>query len=350
MGCETLIPGSRAAALRLSERFLSTASTLLMEDYRRLATEGEGEVRLQLLLSLGQSTEGWATQLLADLLKGSAAWWNVAGAATALNGRELEFLNVILGRADWKQSTPGQIKLLEQLGWSMIHHPDAARVGLFLGLVSEQPRSDWRIAAVLRGALSAKRVGPATTLVTSPALLDSLKASADPEDLRLAEVLATHVVSGRDATVSKRAISPLSPAEESLFEVGRAQYALICAACHQANGQGLPGVAPSLVGSSWVTGPAEVPIWIVLQGLSGPIEVNGETWNMLMPGFGAAGGPLDDEKIAGVLTYIRRQWGNAAGAVTPAQVAEQRRATAARTVPWTAAELSTASGNAAGKN
>jgi len=343
-------PRVRAAALRLSERFLPAASSSLMEDYRRLATDGEGEVKLQLLLSLGQSTEGWAMQLLADLLKDSAAWWNVAGAATAVNGRELEFVNLILGRADWKQGTPGQIKLLEQLGWSMIHHPEAARVGLFLALVSEQPRSDWRIAAVLRGALSAKRVGPATALVTAPALLTSLKASADPEDLRLAEVLATHVVSGKDALASQRTLPPLTSAEESLFEIGRAQYALICAACHQVNGQGLPGVAPSLVGSAWVTGPAAVPIRIVLQGLTGPIEVNGETWNMLMPGFGAVGGPLDDEKIAGVLTYTRRQWGNEAGAVTPAQVTEQRQATAARTVPWTAEELSTVSGRAAGKN
>src|SRR5262245_25083766 len=41
---------------------------------------------------------------------------------------------------------------------------------------------------------------------------------------------------------------------------GEATFSTVCAACHQANGKGLPGAFPSLAGSEWVTGDAETPI------------------------------------------------------------------------------------------
>ena len=43
--------------------------------------------------------------------------------------------------------------------------------------------------------------------------------------------------------------------------------------------------------------------------------------------------------IAGALTYVRRQWGNAAPAVDPAVVRDVRAANAGRTRPWTDGEL-----------
>ena len=55
-----------------------------------------------------------------------------------------------------------------------------------------------------------------------------------------------------------------------------------------------------------------------------------------MPTLRAA---LDDEAIANVLTYVRNSWGHAAGAVTPALVAEARTATAKREEPWNDADL-----------
>jgi hypothetical protein len=83
----------------------------------------------------------------------------------------------------------------------------------------------------------------------------------------------------------------------------------------------------------------------VLHGLFGPVRVNDQTWNLAMPGLGAAG-VLDDEKIAAVLSYVRRAWGNSAGLVEPSIVAAIRRETEARTLPWTADEL----GGIAGAN
>ncbi|MCI0454943.1 MAG: cytochrome c, partial [Candidatus Dadabacteria bacterium] len=54
---------------------------------------------------------------------------------------------------------------------------------------------------------------------------------------------------------------------------GSVVYANICAACHQANGQGVPGAFPPLAGSEWLLKDAETPILIVLHGLQGAIEV-----------------------------------------------------------------------------
>ena len=59
-----------------------------------------------------------------------------------------------------------------------------------------------------------------------------------------------------------------------------------------------------------------MPIRIVLHGLTGPLKVNGEEWNMTMPGLAAT---LDDEWIAGILTYIRSEWENQATAITAAK-------------------------------
>ena len=56
----------------------------------------------------------------------------------------------------------------------------------------------------------------------------------------------------------------------------------------------------------------------------------------LMP---PVGGALDDEQIASVLTYVRREWGHTADPVDAAAVTAVRSASAGRTRPWTDAEL-----------
>jgi mono/diheme cytochrome c family protein len=108
-------------------------------------------------------------------------------------------------------------------------------------------------------------------------------------------------------------------------------YATQCLACHQASGAGLAGVFPPLGDSEWVSGKAALPIQIVLHGVTGELDVNGTTYNGLMPTFKDK---LDDAEIAAVLTYVRQSFGNAADEVDAAEVAAQREATAARTSPW----------------
>lgn len=112
-----------------------------------------------------------------------------------------------------------------------------------------------------------------------------------------------------------------------------------CATCHQPNGQGLPGTYPPLVGSQYVTASnVAVPIRVVIHGLQGPITVAGQQYNSVMPPYGT-GVEMSNEEVAAVLTYVRSQWGNNAGPVTPEQVATERAATRAASGPTTAQEL-----------
>lgn len=129
----------------------------------------------------------------------------------------------------------------------------------------------------------------------------------------------------------------LTAAEAALFNRGRRHYRA-CRSCHNNDGRGQEGLGPSLVNSPWVLGSPERLVALVLQGIEGPIEVHGETWDDLMPGF-AADPRLPDTAIAALLTYVRRSWGNTADPVSPELVTAVRQRTDGRVDPWTAPEL-----------
>ncbi len=120
----------------------------------------------------------------------------------------------------------------------------------------------------------------------------------------------------------------------SALAQGRSQYS-VCAACHQANGRGMPGAYPPLAGSEFATAAPEIPIRIVILGLQGPLTVKGQRYNNTMPAWGS----FSDADIAATLTYVRSQWGNAASAVTAEEVAAVRRALAGRTRTLTGPEV-----------
>ena len=96
------------------------------------------------------------------------------------------------------------------------------------------------------------------------------------------------------------------------------------------------GEAPPLEGSSWVAGPQDRLIRIVLHGLRGPIEVSGKTYNQEMPGFAPV---LADADIASLVSYVRRRFGQAATPVPEAAVSRIRAANPARKNYWTVDEL-----------
>lgn len=143
----------------------------------------------------------------------------------------------------------------------------------------------------------------------------------------------------RGATAAKAVVAadrPLDAAPVEDPDLGPGVYQSRCAACHQGHGNGMPGLAPPLVGSDWVTGDAERIVRIVLHGLTGPIEVNGQTWDATMPAWGRS---MSDAEIAAVLTHVRRTWGNDAPPVPVDEVARIRAAHPDRSTPWTAPEL-----------
>ena len=124
-------------------------------------------------------------------------------------------------------------------------------------------------------------------------------------------------------------------ASDEQMKRGAAVYARTCIACHQPTGLGLPPVFPPLANAPIVAGNPELPVKFILQGLMGPITVNGMTYNSMMPPVAG----VSDADIADVLTYVRQSFGNQANAVTADQVKAIRAATAGRTSMWTTAEL-----------
>jgi mono/diheme cytochrome c family protein len=130
------------------------------------------------------------------------------------------------------------------------------------------------------------------------------------------------------------------PKVVDVIAIGRRLYTANCSSCHQPTGLGVPGQYPPLAGSEWVLGEDG---WgenhlgkIMLHGLQGPIQVRGNPYNGNMPAQRAA---LKDDQIAHILTYIRQEWGNAAGPIFPEGIASLRALHDSRTQPWTEAEL-----------
>jgi cytochrome c oxidase subunit 2 len=100
---------------------------------------------------------------------------------------------------------------------------------------------------------------------------------------------------------------------EELVERGEKVFQANCAACHQANGMGIPGTFPALNGSKVATGPIAAHINIVLHG--------GRP-GTAMVGFADR---LSDAEIAEVVTYERNAWNNKMGdAAQPADIAAAR--------------------------
>jgi cytochrome c oxidase subunit 2 len=100
--------------------------------------------------------------------------------------------------------------------------------------------------------------------------------------------------------------------KDELMAKGESVYATNCAACHQANGAGLPNVFPGLIKSPVVMGDVAKHIDVVINGVSGTA----------MQAFGAQ---LNDADLAALVTYERNAWGNNTGdVVQPADIKAAR--------------------------
>ena len=99
---------------------------------------------------------------------------------------------------------------------------------------------------------------------------------------------------------------------KDLVVTGERIYAANCAACHQANGKGVPGTFPALDGSKIVNGPKAAQIALVLNGKPGTAM---PPWTQ-----------LSDVDLAAVITYTRNSWGNKTGeALQPSEIKVARR-------------------------
>lgn len=117
---------------------------------------------------------------------------------------------------------------------------------------------------------------------------------------------------------------------------GENLYARNCASCHGENAEGIGGVFPPLDDSEWVTGDKSIPIRILLNGLTGSIEVNNRTYRGTMPSFKAR---LSTAEMAAILNYLRTLDDEDHPEITQEDVIRVAEAYNERTSPWTAGEL-----------
>lgn len=134
------------------------------------------------------------------------------------------------------------------------------------------------------------------------------------------------------------------------YPKGVAMFQTTCRPCHGEDGLGVTSVAPPLAGSQWVTGNKDRFMALVLYGLTGPVTVDGYTYDRPevsgeMPGI-ANNTAINDADLAQLLSYIRNAWGNSAGdEVLPEDLGSIRQTFGKRSEPFTQDELHRLYGN-----
>jgi mono/diheme cytochrome c family protein len=118
-----------------------------------------------------------------------------------------------------------------------------------------------------------------------------------------------------------------APAQGGLkasMDRGKVVYQQRCLACHQADAGGVENMNPPLVKTTYVLGNKTALVKILLNGLTGGVTINGDSYHNNMP----SQADLTDQQIADVLTFVRNNFGNKAPQITLAQVTAARKAAA----------------------
>jgi mono/diheme cytochrome c family protein len=95
---------------------------------------------------------------------------------------------------------------------------------------------------------------------------------------------------------------------------GKTVYETNCMSCHMPEGTGLEGAFPPLTKSKNLADKNRL-IKVILQGMRGPLRVNGVDYNGEMAGIS-----LTNAEAADVSNYIRNSWGNKYPAILPKDI------------------------------
>ncbi|MGE4601482.1 MAG: PVC-type heme-binding CxxCH protein [Planctomycetota bacterium] len=290
--------------------------------------------KIHRVLALGafpDHPDAWAAML--DILRRDGTNAHIRMAAlSGWKDYQIERIGRFLG--DHIEPFPGREALLKETTRSALRsHPSS--LGLLLDSLDGLDSSDGRLAAILSGirVTTDDKRWQAPVLAIIPPVV---------ERKNLPDTVATDA----QAIVARLTfdpsslpeVTPWTEAQRRLASRGAIAFASSCALCHGPSGTGQPGLGPSLLDSPWLLAEASVPVRLVLDGLTGPVEVDGETWDITMPGH-RENPLLDDELIAGLLTWARRQWGHGGDAIDPKTVTDLRRLTSDRILPWTVETL-----------
>jgi mono/diheme cytochrome c family protein/glucose/arabinose dehydrogenase len=349
-------PDVRAAAVRLSDRWIKDANNPFVPAILKLADDPSWTVRRQVAATVGELPPAARLDPAAMLLtKYGSDPILVDVTISGLRGSEAEVLNRVLG----PKVAEGEADAVSMLVAAVAKSGDVPAIQQIVARSVDASSPSWQRAAVLLGldtglpAPGSGRGGPGrggagggrgaaaapakiVALPSEPSGLLELAEGTDDTGAAARRVIAKLDWPGKPVLVVEA--PPLTPPQQKRYDAGSELYKGICLGCHQADGRGKEKLAPSLVDSAYVKSPdATAPIRILLSGKEGSIG--------LMP---ALGGALSDEQIASVLTYIRREWGHTASPVAPDDVIEIRGLTKTRTRPWTDQELQQARGGRSG--
>jgi mono/diheme cytochrome c family protein len=336
-------PKVRATAVRVAERLINSNDTLAKEVIAR-SQDQNMDVRLQVMFTLGGLRGDSAERVMLELLDNNIEHRLMRDATiSGLKGRELDFLARALAHEAWKKRNAGREEILKDLAACVAEARDGSAVNALLDMAASL-KERWTQYAILDGvatlipAQGKAKVAPKPKPLIFESEPPSLKQLAATSDEGISKRLATLepllAWKGKAGMEQTQAVA-LTTEEQALFEAGKAQYPLICGACHQPTGLGQDGLAPPLVDSDWVTGSPDRLARIVLGGVRGPLNVKGRIWELEMPPVWV----LSDTEIASLLTYVRREWGHQASAIPPEFIAKVRKDTETREEAWTEAEL-----------
>lgn len=335
-------PKVRAAAMRISEPLLRNQPELVSELLKHV-DDAAPDVQLQLAFALGEVKETHAMEAMREIALNNATNVYIRDAIiTGLGGQELEFLERLLADRNWKTKEPGRGVLFSALAQCVYVEAKPDRVNRLLDVTANPaPAEEWQRMALLDGIINSSFPGAKgkikpVRLPSEPPALAALGRSAIKVIREREEKIARLVTwPGKPGAEPEITVKPLTPEEQKRFEQGKELFLISCGACHQPHGMGQEGLAPPLVDSEWALGSPQRLVRIVLHGLHGPINVKGKTFQLDMPALGV----FDDEQIAAVLTYVRREWGHTASPVEPETVKKIRTETEKREEAWSEAEL-----------
>jgi mono/diheme cytochrome c family protein len=325
----------RAAAVRVAPRDMAP-------DLIAITTEKQPLVLAHLAIKLTSLNLTDADAAVAKLLASNGKNTLVReGALTGLRGKEAAFANALAAQLT-KDNSAQILPVIESLAALVAQAGKAGPFEKMLDLAAAQPQAGAMQVAAIKGLATSgdpksKTPPKLLWLDAAPASLKTLKsAMSDKTSAKLfASVEARLAWPGKPGAPPPPVIKPLTEAQTALFEKGRTIYATLCAACHQPHGFGLDGLAPPLVDSEWVLGKPDILARIVMHGLAGPVKVSGRTYNLAMPPLPQ----LTDEDIAGVLTYLRREWEHNGSPVETKAVTAIREQNKGRMMMWTEEEL-----------
>ncbi len=332
---------------------LRAGRTLLLADdfvaLQQALQEAPEALTLQLAFAMGDCAEDASVRnaLLNILSQNPDSPFVRQAVVRAVHGQEILLLQQYFSDSRFSTATPGGRALLTMLTGQAyaslrgdLRSPGEANVALLelLALIeSRQAKVKWQQVAALKGLarVATSKDFVAVQLKEPPRIFtDTSIGEQDPLWKARLAGRAAFTWPGDEIALG---IAPLSPEQMRVAALGEIFYPQ-CGACHGAEGAGIAGLAPPLAGAEWVTGPPEWLARIILQGLNGPVAVAGESWNGVMPPHGDLAA-LDDDTLAGLMTYLRRSWGNTADPVSVEKVAAMRAVSSNRSQPWTAAEL-----------